>query len=213
VVIHHIDEWAHCKAHKFGAKVLLKLSGSLTGLCCCLSAAAVAQSAGLVPIVEPEVLADGHHDLATCEAVTTRVLAAVFKELLFAGVLLEGILLKPNMVLAGAGAGAAAAAEDVAAATLRTLQRTVPPAVPGIVFLSGGQSEEEATRHLVLMNQLPGPKPWVLSFSYGRALQASALKAWGGRASGVAAGQAAFAARAAANSAAAQGKQLRVHGQ
>eukprot|EP00775_Hariotina_reticulata_P009181 gene9181-9347_t len=172
--------------------------------------AAVAQSAGLVPIVEPEVLSDGDHDLATCEAVTTRVLSAVFKELLSAGVLLEGMLLKPNMVLAGASTATAAAAEEVAAATLRTLRRTVPPAVPGIVFLSGGQSEGEATQHLLLMNQLTGPKPWVLSFSYGRALQASALKAWGGSASGVAAGQAAFAARAAANRAAALGKQLRV---
>ncbi|WIA39830.1 hypothetical protein OEZ86_013280 [Tetradesmus obliquus] len=170
--------------------------------------AAISQAAGLVPIVEPEVLADGAHSIELCEAVTQRVLAAVFKELADAGVMLEGILLKPNMVTPGSSAAPAAPAE-VAAATLRVLRRTVPPAVPGIVFLSGGQSEVDSTRHLALMNSgaLPGPKPWVLSFSYGRALQASALKAWGGQAGKVAAGQAAFMARAAANSAAARGEE------
>ncbi|KAF6258881.1 cytosolic aldolase [Scenedesmus sp. NREL 46B-D3] len=168
--------------------------------------AAISQAAGLVPIVEPEVLADGDHGIELCEAVTQRVLAAVFKALADAGVLLEGMLLKPNMVTPGSSAPAAAA-DDVAAATLRVLRRTVPPAVPGIVFLSGGQSEADATRHLALMNSgaLAGSKPWVLSFSYGRALQASALQAWGGQAGNAAAGQAAFMARAAANSAAARG--------
>eukprot|EP00878_Enallax_costatus_P009086 GHUV01009499.1.p1 GENE.GHUV01009499.1~~GHUV01009499.1.p1 ORF type:complete len:343 (+),score=135.16 GHUV01009499.1:415-1443(+) len=168
--------------------------------------AAICQSAGLVPIVEPEVLSDGSHDISACESVTQRVLSAVFKELQDAGVLLEGILLKPNMVLPGSSNSSSqkATPEQVAAATLRVLRRTVPPAVPGIVFLSGGQSEQEATQHLALINQQPGLKPWVLTFSYGRALQASALKAWQGQQGSVAAGQAAFMERAAANGAAAQ---------
>jgi len=166
--------------------------------------AAICQSAGLVPIVEPEVLSDGSHDIARCERVTRKVLAQVFAALAEADVLLEGIILKPNMVLPGASAPAVPP-QEAAAATLRVLQQTVPPAVPTIMFLSGGQSEEDATQHLALMNQLPGPKPWYLSFSYGRALQQSALKAWGGQSGNVAKAQAAFAARAAANGAAALG--------
>eukprot|EP00879_Flechtneria_rotunda_P008624 GHRR01009037.1.p1 GENE.GHRR01009037.1~~GHRR01009037.1.p1 ORF type:complete len:383 (+),score=142.26 GHRR01009037.1:277-1425(+) len=168
--------------------------------------AAICQSAGLVPIVEPEVLSDGDHDISVCEAVTQRVLAAVFKALHDDQVLLEGILLKPNMVLPGSSSRSSRSPQEVAAATLRVLHRTVPPAVPGIVFLSGGQSEQEATEHLALVNQQPGPKPWALSFSYGRALQASALKAWLGKEASVQAAQQAFLARAAANSAAVQGK-------
>ncbi|GBF90811.1 fructose-bisphosphate aldolase, cytoplasmic-like [Raphidocelis subcapitata] len=163
--------------------------------------ARICQDAGLVPIVEPEVLSDGAHSLEACEAVTTRVLSAVFRELLAHGVELEAMLLKPNMVLPGASARPAPPAA-VAAATRRVLRRTVPPAVPGVLFLSGGQTEGEATEHLRLINEL-GSNPWYVSFSYGRALQASALKAWSGKPGNVKAGQAQLLQRAAANGAAA----------
>lgn len=142
--------------------------------------AAIAQEQGLVPIVEPEVLMDGAHDLERCRIVTEAVLVRVFYELHRQRVAPEGILLKPNMVIHGSECPQKASTEEIAAATVATLRRCVPAAVPGIVFLSGGQSEEEATANLAAMNAR-GPHPWELSFSYGRALQQSALKAWAGR--------------------------------
>jgi fructose-bisphosphate aldolase class I len=142
--------------------------------------AALSQQEGLVPIVEPEVLMDGDHSLARCEAVTTGVLASLYQELHTAGVHLEGSLLKPNMVLPGKDCPQQDSDAEIAEATLRTLRRTVPAAVPGVVFLSGGQEAREATRRLNAMNQR-GPHPWRLSFSYGRALQQPALEAWHGQ--------------------------------
>jgi fructose-bisphosphate aldolase, class I len=168
--------------------------------------AAICQENGLVPIVEPEILSDGSHGIDVCSAVTERVLAAVYKALADHHVLLEGTLLKPNMVLAGAD-GPSADVAEAAYLTVRALSRTVPAAVPGVVFLSGGQSEEEATAHLASMNQVESiHRPWALSFSFGRALQASALKAWGGKKENWEAGQQAFLARAKANSEATLGK-------
>lgn len=170
--------------------------------------AALCQVENIVPIVEPEVLMDGPvagHDIERCYAVTERVLNAVFDELYEAKVRLEGMVLKPNMVIAGKNAKNQASPEEVAERTLRCLRATVPAAVPGIAFLSGGQSDEQATRHLSLMNET-GPHPWSLTFSYGRALQAAALKAWGGHAANVKAGQAAFEHRARMNSLAALGQ-------
>jgi fructose-bisphosphate aldolase, class I len=166
--------------------------------------AALCQEAGLVPIVEPEVLMDGDHDLAASSTATGRVLQAVYTELHDQRVALEGTLLKPNMVLSGYGGSSRAGVEEVAEATLHCLYRHVPAAVPGIVFLSGGQSDEDATAHLNAMNRR-GPHPWQLSFSYGRALQAPALKAWGGRDENVAAAQRAYYHRAAMNGAARSG--------
>jgi len=160
--------------------------------------AALSQEAGLVPIVEPEVLMDGGHDLRRCEDVTTETLAEVFHELSLQGVVLEHMVLKPSMVISGADAKARASVAEVAEATVRCLKRTVPSAVPGIAFLSGGQSDEEATAHLSAMNALGG-LPWELSFSYGRALQAPALKAWAGRAENVPAGRRALLHRARMN--------------
>ena len=168
--------------------------------------AAICQENGLVPIVEPEILTDGPHSIEKCQAVTEAVLAAVYKALADHHVLLEGTLLKPNMVTPGSEAPPVSPGE-VAAATVRALSRTVPSAVPGVVFLSGGQSEEDASVNLSAMNALQGiAKPWALTFSYGRALQASALKAWGGKADQLAAGAAAFMARAKANGEASLGK-------
>jgi fructose-bisphosphate aldolase, class I len=160
--------------------------------------AALCQEAGIVPIVEPEVLMDGAHDIARCEAVTGRTLTAVFEQLAAHRVALKGMVLKPNMVIAGKKCSKQASVEEVAEATVRCLKAHVPADVPGIAFLSGGQSEAEATAHLNAMNQL-GPHPWELSFSYGRALQSAALKAWRGREESYAAGQAAFAKRARLN--------------
>lgn len=161
--------------------------------------AVICQENGLVPIVEPEILTDGSHGIEVCAAVTERVLAACYKALNDHHALLEGTLLKPNMVLPGAD-GPKVDVKTAAYLTARTLSRTVPPAVPGIMFLSGGQSEEEATAHLAAMNQIEDLKrPWSLSFSFGRALQASALKAWSGKPENKEAGQAAFMARAKAN--------------
>lgn len=167
--------------------------------------AALCQEAGIVPIVEPEVLMDGSHDIARCEAVTDKVLDVVFAELKRQNVLLEGMLLKPNMVIAGKKCEQQAGVEDVAEATLRCLNRRVPSAVPGIVFLSGGQSNELATAHLDAMNR-QGAQPWTLSFSYGRALQAPALAAWSGEADNISAAQAAYYRRAKCNGAAARGE-------
>ncbi|MES1953427.1 class I fructose-bisphosphate aldolase [Salinisphaera hydrothermalis] len=167
--------------------------------------AALCQEAGIVPIVEPEVLMDGANSIERCEQVTDAVLDAVFTELKRQNVLLEGMLLKPNMVISGKQCPQQAGVEEVARATLRCLNRRVPAAVPGIVFLSGGQSDELATAHLDAMNRM-GPQPWALSFSYGRALQAPALQAWRGQADNVPAAQQAFLKRARNNGAAARGE-------
>ncbi len=160
--------------------------------------AALCQEAGLVPIVEPEVLMDGDHDIARCEEVTNVTLAATFAQLEAHRVSLEGMILKPNMVISGKQCSTQASVQEVAEATIRCLSTNVPEAVPGIAFLSGGQSDVDATAHLNCMNQL-GPHPWELSFSYGRALQAPALKAWGGQAENLGAGQEALALRAKLN--------------
>ena len=166
--------------------------------------AAVCQEGGLVPIVEPEVLMDGDHTIETCYEATLRTLRAVYGELAAQHVVLEGTLLKPNMVVSGKDCSVQAAVEEVATWTIRALRTTVPAAVPGIVFLSGGQSEAEATAHLSAMNA-HGPQPWELSFSYGRALQASALDAWRGEPERVEAAQKAFYHRAKLNGAARTG--------
>lgn len=167
--------------------------------------AAVCQEAGLVPIVEPEVLMDGDHDIDACEAVTETTLRRVYAALAAQDLVLEGTLLKPSMVISGADCPEQADVEEVARRTVRTLRRCVPAAVPGIVFLSGGQSDELATQHLNAMNKLPARLPWKLSFSYGRALQAAPLKAWSGKPENLAAAQAAFLERARANGQAALG--------
>jgi len=160
--------------------------------------AALCQEAGLVPIVEPEVLMDGPHPISRCEQVTGEVLDQVFDELERHRVELEGIVLKPNMVVSGSECPAQAGVDEVAQATLRALKAHVPAAVPGIAFLSGGQSAEDATAHLSAMNA-QGPHPWQVSFSYGRALQAPALTAWGGKADQLADAQRAFGERARLN--------------
>ncbi len=167
--------------------------------------AALSQEAGLVPIVEPEVLMDGEHTIGRCEEVTGETLQGVFSALYLHQVDLEGICLKPNMVLSGADCPEQAPAAEIAEATVRCFLRHVPAAVPGIVFLSGGQSELEATRNLNAMNQLGG-SPWELSFSYGRALQASVLQAWSGDPAQVEAGQDALYHRARCNGAARSGR-------
>jgi fructose-bisphosphate aldolase class I len=166
--------------------------------------AALSQEAGLVPIVEPEVLMDGDHSIERSFEVTSRTLHAVFTELRDQRVHPEGMLLKPNMVLSGYDNAEQASHEQVAEETIRCFKRHVPAAVPGIVFLSGGQSDEDATANLSAMNAI-GPHPWQLSFSYGRALQAPALKAWGGKADNVEAAQRAYYHRAKMNSAARTG--------
>jgi len=160
--------------------------------------AALCQEAGIVPIVEPEVLMDGAHTIERCEQVTSTTLQTVFDVLYAHRVHLEGIVLKPNMVIAGKKCPTQADPRQVAEATLRCLKRHVPAAVPGIAFLSGGQSEAQATEHLSLMNAM-GSLPWELSFSYGRALQASTIQAWGGKAGNVAAAQREFHKRARLN--------------
>jgi fructose-bisphosphate aldolase, class I len=167
--------------------------------------AALAQEAGIVPIVEPEVLMDGAHPLERCEEVTNAVLDSVFTHLFAARVVLEGMILKPNMVIPGKKCADQATPQRIAEATVRTLKRQVPSAVPGIAFLSGGQSPVDATLHLNLMHAA-GPLPWALTFSYGRALQEDALNAWGGKDSGFAAGQKALAKRAKLNGLAAVGE-------
>jgi fructose-bisphosphate aldolase, class I len=166
--------------------------------------AALSQEQGLVPIVEPEVLMDGDHTIERSFEVTSRTLHAVFTELRDQRVHYEQMLLKPNMVLAGYDCPEQPSHEEVAELTLKCFRRHVPAAVPGIVFLSGGQSDEDATARLNVMNAM-GPHPWQLSFSYGRALQAPALKAWAGEAGNVEAGQKAFYRRAKFNSAARSG--------
>jgi len=167
--------------------------------------AALCQAAQIVPIVEPEVLMDGDHDIDRCQEVTTRVLNKTFQELRIQRVALEGMILKPNMVLPGKKSKNQASVEEVAARTIRLLKACVPAAVPGIAFLSGGQSDEDATAHLDAMNRIGG-LPWRLTFSYGRALQAAPQKAWAGKADNLAAGQRAFTHRARMNSLASKGE-------
>ena len=167
--------------------------------------AAICQEAGLVPIVEPEVLMDGDHSIERCEQVTEWTLNAVYEALYMSRVSLEDSVLKPSMVISGKGCSRQAGVDEVAERSVRILKRTVPAAVAGIVFLSGGQSDELATAHLNAMNKL-GNNPWPLSFSYGRALQQPSLKAWKGAASNVAAAQAALAHRARMNSLASLGR-------
>jgi fructose-bisphosphate aldolase class I len=167
--------------------------------------AALCQEAGIVPIVEPEVLMDGDHTIARCAEVTAAALDHTFKQLQAHRVDLAGMVLKPNMVVPGKGCPQQASVREVAEATIKCLKANVPATVPGIAFLSGGQSPEEATRHLADMNTL-GALPWQLTFSYGRALQALSLKAWGGKPEGVKAGQAALLKRARLNGLAHAGK-------
>jgi fructose-bisphosphate aldolase class I len=167
--------------------------------------AAICLEGGLVPIVEPEVLMDGAHDIDRCAEVTEWVLKEVYQELYYNRVVLEQTILKPNMVVSGKKCARQASREEVAEKTIKVLKRCVPSAVPGIAFLSGGQSDEDATAHLHLMNAMGG-LPWKLSFSYGRALQAAALKAWSGKSENFAAGQRAFSHRAKMNGLAAAGK-------
>lgn len=168
--------------------------------------AALCQEAGIVPIVEPEVIMDGKHTIERCYEVTERTLYTVFAALEKQRVVLEHMLLKPNMVISGTECSRQANVQDVADLTLKCFLRTVPAAVPGIVFLSGGQSDEKATAHLNAMNASSIVKPWKISFSYGRALQAPALKAWGGQKSQFGNGQKAFIHRARMNSAACHGR-------
>ena len=167
--------------------------------------AALTQEVGLVPIVEPEVLMDGGHTIERCAEVTETALKSLYMAMFEHKVELEGSLLKPNMVLSGKSCPRQASIQEVAQATVRILRRAVPAEVPGIVFLSGGQTDEAATAHLSAMNAL-GHHPWELSFSYGRALQAPALKAWGGKAANVTPGQKAYYHRAKCNGAARFGK-------
>lgn len=168
--------------------------------------AAICQEADIVPIVEPEVLMDGAHDIDRCEAVTSQMLESLFAELDAHHVIFEGILLKPNMVIAGMKCAHQANMQQVAEATVRCLSRYVPAAVPGIVFLSGGQSAEDATDHLNAINAIGDKSPWELSFSYGRALQAPVLAAWQGQEGNVAAAQRAFLKRCQLNGLAREGK-------
>ena len=203
--------------HRMGARfakwrAVIRIAGSLPSPAC-LSVnahalgryAAVCQEQRLVPIVEPEVLMDGAHGIERCEQVTGAVLHAVFDALFEQGVSLPSMLLKPNMVIAGARCPRPASVPEVATATVRCLRRHVPAAVPGIVFLSGGQSDRLATAHLNAINQLPDGKPWKISFSYGRALQDPALQAWHGREENVKAAQEALYHRVRCNGAASLG--------
>ncbi len=206
--------------HKLGARfakwraVITIADGCPTWNCVKANAHALAryaslcQEAGIVPIVEPEVLMDGEHsihDINECYRVTEWTLRAVFRELYDARVSLEGMILKPNMIIAGQKSATQASAQEVAEKTVKCLKATVPSSVPGIAFLSGGQSDQAATEHLSHMNAIGG-LPWALTFSYGRALQAAALSAWGGKTENVAAGQRAFTHRAKMNGLAALGK-------
>lgn len=170
--------------------------------------ASICQANRIVPIVEPEILPDGDHDILVCQKTTETVLAYVYKALYDHNIYLEGTLLKPNMVTAGQSCPNKASPEEIATATVTAFQRRVPVAVPGVTFLSGGQSEEEATVNLNTMNQWPGKRPWTLTFSYGRALQASVLRAWAGKDENIKAGQDELLKRAKANSDASLGKYI-----
>ena len=167
--------------------------------------AALCQDEGIVPIVEPEVLMDGDHDADRCAMISEWTLKTVFEQLYYQRVALEGMVLKPNMVISGKKSAKKASVEEVAEKTVRVLKACVPASVPGIAFLSGGQSDEEATAHLDAMNRM-GPLPWKVSFSYGRALQAAPQKAWSGKSENVAAAQRAFSHRAMMNGLAARGE-------
>ncbi len=167
--------------------------------------AALCQDEGIVPIVEPEVLMDGDHDIDTCEKVTEWTLKTVFEQLYYARVALEGMVLKPNMVVPGKKSGKRAPVAEVAEKTLRVLKACVPAAVPGIAFLSGGQSDEEATAHLDAINKM-GELPWRVTFSYGRALQHAPQTTWSGKSENVAAAQRAFSHRAMMNGLATMGQ-------
>lgn len=171
--------------------------------------AALCQEVGLVPIVEPEVLMDGAHTLERCEEVTTATLNLVFAALVEHGIFLEGTILKPNMVISGKECPKQAGPKEIAEATVRCFRRSVPAAIPGIVFLSGGQSPEEATENLNAMNALGEQFPWELSFSYGRALQEPVLKVWKGKPANVPAAQKAYYHRAKLNGAARYGTYTR----
>lgn len=192
-------------------RAVIKIGDGMPG-CLCIKTnarllamyAAMCQEKQLVPIVEPEVLMDGKHDLKRCEEVTEQVLSTVFAELREHRVLLEGMLLKPNMVIAASECSEKASVQEVAAATVRCLKRTVPAAVPGIVFLSGGQSSVLATEHLNAINKL-GPLPWKVSYSYGRALQDQPLQTWAGAAANVDKAQRLLTQRAKCNTAASLG--------
>ncbi|KAK5929547.1 hypothetical protein CgunFtcFv8_010771 [Champsocephalus gunnari] len=166
----------------------------------------ICQQHGIVPIIEPEILPDGDHDLKRSQYITEKVLTAVYKAMSDHHVYLEGTLLKPNMVTSGHSCSTKYGPEEVAMATVTALRRTVPPAVTGVAFLSGGQSEEEATVHLNAINNCPLAKPWILSFSFGRALQASALRAWRGHKENEKGATEQFIKKAEANSLASQGK-------
>jgi fructose-bisphosphate aldolase class I len=167
--------------------------------------AALCQDEGIVPIVEPEVLMDGDHDIDRCYKITEWTLKTVFEQLYYARVALEGMVLKPNMIVPGKKSAKRASVEEVAEKTLRVLKACVPAAVPGIAFLSGGQSDEDATAHLDAMNKM-GLLPWRVSFSYGRALQAAPQKTWAGKSENVAAAQRAFNHRAMMNGLATRGE-------
>jgi fructose-bisphosphate aldolase class I len=167
--------------------------------------AALCEEEDIVPIVEPEVLMDGDHDIDRCATITEWVLKTVFEQLYYQKVALEGMVLKPNMVVPGMKSAKRASVAEVAERTVRVLKACVPSAVPGIAFLSGGQSDEDATAHLDAINKL-GPLPWPVTFSYGRALQAASQKAWSGKPENVPAGQRAFSHRARMNSLAALGQ-------
>jgi fructose-bisphosphate aldolase class I len=167
--------------------------------------AALCQSEGIVPIVEPEVLMDGDHDIERCAAITEWALKTVFEQLYYQRVALEGMVLKPNMVVPGKKSAKKASVEEVAEKTVRVLKACVPASVPGIAFLSGGQSDEDATAHLDAINRM-GDLPWNVTFSYGRALQAAPQKTWSGKSENVAAAQRALNHRAAMNGLAAQGE-------
>lgn len=170
--------------------------------------ASICQANGLVPIVEPEILMDGDHDLETAAIVGQMVIAEVYKRLHDHHVFLEGTLLKPSMVCPGQSCMKKYSPQDIAQATVTVLQRSVPTAVPGICFLSGGQSEEEATLNLDAINRVPGKKPWRITFSYARALQNSVIKTWKGQESNVKAAQEALVQRAKLNSQASMGKYM-----
>ena len=167
--------------------------------------AALCQEAQIVPIVEPEVLMDGDHDIDRCYMISEWTLKTVFEQLYYQRVALEGMVLKPNMIVPGKKSAKRASVEEVAEKTLKVLKACVPASVPGVAFLSGGQSDEDATAHLDAMNKM-GPLPWHLTFSYGRALQAAPQKAWSGKPANVAAAQAALTHRAHMNSLAALGR-------
>jgi len=167
--------------------------------------AKICQEGGLTPVVEPEVLINGDHDIDRCDQVTTLTLNTLFDELYAQDVSLEGMILKPNMVISGSDCESRAGADEVAGRTVECLKRCVPAAVPGVMFLSGGQSEEEATAHLNAMIANAGPTPWKLTYSYARALQQSCLKTWHGEAGNVNAAQEVLLERARANSAASAG--------